>query len=496
MPRQQVVSMRYAIRFFVFLGLAITLAGFGGYVWLRSYLHSEEFRVFIAEHSGKAMEVDVELEPLYWQGMRASTQGLKAEGLGFVRSVEARGIEAGLSVSEIGRGVWLINDLMVRELQVVLEAAEDQTTQVETADSPAKGEQGGFFGRLLPDKTEVGVVTIANLDMKLNSESGSVDFMDGNLKATRRVNSDVYDLEILNALIDVSWMDSPLSLRSAKGRYANGRLYLQESHAGVFQRGLLTMNGELSADALVLEGTLKGIGADELLEEDWKKRISGDLYTEFRHSSSGDGSMTRGKLTLERGVLTALPVLDELAAYVDSRRFRQIHLSEAHVQYHVQEDRLELTDIVIASEGLMRVLGKLTVENENLDGLLRVGIMPALLKHIPGAETKVFLRGEKGLRWTTVRITGTVDKPEEDLSERLVAAAGKRMFEVVPETGQQVLKFAHQAAEDLPQAAVDAGNKILDEGSDVIEGSANIIREGVGEILDLIPGGNSSSDDE
>lgn len=477
------------MRFVVVLGLLVIFAGFGGYVWLRSYLHSEEFRNFIAKHSGDAMDAHAQLEPLYWQGMRASTQAFQAEGDGFVRAVEARGIEAGVSVSEISRGVWLINDLAVRELQLVVESAENQIEERVTADSASKERQGGFWGRLLPDKTEVRLVEIANLDIKLNSGNGSSEFIDGNLKATRRDEGEAYDMEIYNALIKTPWIESPLSLRSAKGRYANKRFYLQESHAEVFQRGLLTMHGEVSADALTFDGKLKDIGVDELVEEDWKKRISGDLHTTFRHRSNEDGSLTRGKLTLQGGVLTALPILDQLAAYVDSRRFRQIHLSEARVQYLVEEERLELADIVLASEGLMRVLGNLTVENGSLDGLLRVGIVPGLLAHIPGAETKVFVRGERGLLWAAVRVTGTVEKPEEDLSDRLIAAAGERMFEVVPETGQRVLKFAHQAAGDLPKAAVDTGNKILDEGNELIEESADIIREGVDEVLDLIPGG-------
>ena len=161
-----------------------------------------------------------------------------------------------------------------------------------------------------------------------------------------------------------------------------------------------------------------------------------------------------------------------------------------------KRERLELYDIVLASEGLVRVLGKLIIENGSLDGSFRVGIMPGVLAHIPGAETKVFERGEKGLLWAPLRITGTIENPKEDLSGRLIAAAGKRMFEIVPETGKMALKFAHETATELPQKAVDTGSEILDKGGEIIEEGTDIIREGVGGVLNLIPGVRSSRDDE
>ena len=78
----------------------------------------------------------------------------------------------------------------------------------------------------------------------------------------------------------------------------------------------------------------------------------------------------------------------------------------------------------------------------------------------------------------------------------MIAAAGERMFEVVPETGKRVLKFAHETAIELPQKAVDVGCEILDKGGDVIEEGADIIREGVGGVLNLIPGLGPPVDDQ
>ena len=67
----------------------------------------------------------------------------------------------------------------------------------------------------------------------------------------------------------------------------------------------------------------------------------------------------QGHLKLENGHLTALPVLDRIAAYTATERFRRLNLRIAELDYRMEGELLELTNIVIASEGLLRIEGKL-----------------------------------------------------------------------------------------------------------------------------------------
>ena len=121
-----------------------------------------------------------------------------------------------------------------------------------------------------------------------------------------------------------------------------------------------------------------------------------------------------------------------------------------------------------------------------LDGVVtlsfkRLGLAPGTLANIPGAETDVFLPGEKGLLWTPLRITGTRDHLKEDLTDRLIAAAGMRMFDRIPETGEQVIKFTHSVLGE-------ASPKTLEKGLKIIEKNSDTIRE-VSGLLDGILGG-------
>jgi hypothetical protein len=122
------------------------------------------------------------------------------------------------------------------------------------------------------------------------------------------------------------------------------------------------------------------------------------------------------------------------------------------------------------------------IRGNQLDGSFRLGIAPGTLATIPGAESEVFVPGERGLLWTSLRITGTVDNPKEDLTDRLVAAAGIRMFEQLPKSGERVIKFAQSI---LGGSSPTAG----EDSAEANEQSEKVIKEVNGLLQGLLDGG-------
>jgi hypothetical protein len=80
------------------------------------------------------------------------------------------------------------------------------------------------------------------------------------------------------------------------------------------------------------------------------------------------------------------------------------------------------------------------------------------------------------LLWAPIRITGRLDNPKEDLTDRLIAAAGVRMFEQIPESGEKVLKFTRSMLGETPDKVIDRGQKVIDEGERVIRGAEDVIK--------------------
>jgi hypothetical protein len=195
-----------------------------------------------------------------------------------------------------------------------------------------------------------------------------------------------------------------------------------------------------------------------------------------------------GRLAVRDGVLTALPVLDRLAAYADTTRFRVLTLDDARTEYAWRPGTLSLTNLLIASSGLLRVEGQLEVrDGRQLDGRFRLGLVPGALARIPGAESVVFAERRDGLMWTPVRITGTVDDPKEDLSERLLVAAGERMFELLPESGVKVLRFTREALGEGAGQVLDGSGPAVEAGIEVLREAGGIVRDLGGGLFSLPP---------
>lgn len=486
---------KWVFRTLAILVLAVILAGFGLYSWLRSYLHSDDFRVFMGETVSGVMGADAQFELFEWQGMNARTAGLSVENGRVIRHMRADGVKASIGLSGVRRGVWEVSDIRVSKLDLIMDTTPKDDPSDEGADDVAESapavvndSKSGLLDGMLPDRAELSSVEAASVDLDLKTSGGYLRAKDVAARVDVGSGSGVYDVRLSGGEIDTSWFGSPLNLISARGKYKDGRIFINESRSKVYERGLLTLKGEVEGPKFAFFGILSDVRSEELVPEDWQKRITGDLTAKFKVRSSPNGTITRGELELKKGILTALPVLDRIAAYANTRRFRRLNLSEARLKFVREGNRLDLNDIVLASEGLVRIVGNLTVTDGVLDGRFRVGIMPGTLAHIPGAETKVFIRGEKGLLWSPLRITGTMENPKEDLSNRMIVAAGERMFELVPETGKMALKFAHDTATELPSTAIEAGSEVLGEGAGALEEGTDIIREGVGGVLDLIPG--------
>jgi hypothetical protein len=55
-----------------------------------------------------------------------------------------------------------------------------------------------------------------------------------------------------------------------------------------------------------------------------------------------------------------------------------------------------------------------------LSGTLLAGLPSSSLTWLPDATSTVFARQEEGLHWATIKVTGTLEKPEIDFTSQIV----------------------------------------------------------------------------
>ena len=177
-------------------------------------------------------------------------------------------------------------------------------------------------------------------------------------------------------------------------------------------------------------------------------KIAGDVRVQGRLPSA-NGPVVSGSLQLSDGQMEALPVLNEIANFTMLDRYRRLTLSRASADFRQENGTLRATNFVAESAGLIRVEGGFTIEKGIIDGAFQVGVAASSLALVPGAQERVFTETRGLYVWTPMRLHGPVDAPGEDLSQRLVAAAGGAVVEKVGDTV----------------------NKVIETGKDVIKGA-------------------------
>lgn len=464
--------------------LILTVLGFGaGYAVLRSYLHSDAFRKFLSAEASDLAGVAGEFAPFRWEGLAVDTAAFEAKGPGPVTALRADGLHTEIGLGGVSRGVWEIRGSNLRRLDI---SVDSRQTAVEAPPaSPPLPTKAHVKSRWFPQEAELHGIDVGELVVKVILDQGLVVASGMSVHAERTGAKDSYRAEIAGGSLRLPSTFIPeLRLDRARIRYQDGQVFLTDATVAAWENARLSGNGEweLASRRFSVEGDANGLKCEDLLDADWSKRLTGDVSSTFAADNRGGEPQARGKLTLQNGVMTALPVLDVLAAYADTRRFRVLTLNEAHTEWQWKKGELALSNLVLASEGLVRLEGSLTLRGRDLDGNFRLGIVQGALSTIPGAETDVFAPGERGLLWTPLRISGTLDDPKEDLSDRLIAAAGLRIFDQLPESGEKVLKFTHSILGDPSPKTLEKGVKILEEGS-------KTLRE-VSGILDGILGGS------
>ena len=455
-----------------------------GYAMLRRYLHSDSFRKFLSAEASDVAGVTGEFAPFHWEGLAVDTDSFDAKGEGIVTGVRADGLHTEVGFGGVSRGVWEIKGSTLQRLDVSVDATKTGGEAVEAEvkrDLKKTPRKSGW----LPRDAELQGLDVRDVDVKAILDEGLAVATGMNVHVEPGGAKNAYRAEVKGGTIRMPFKIVPeIRLDRLHLRYQGRRVFLTDATVLAWKNGRIEGSGEWDMESrhYALEGGASGMTCNDIFSDDWAKRMTGDLASTFTMDNSSGSPLARGTLTIRGGVITALPMLDALAAYADTRRFRVLNLNDAHTDWRWKKGELALTNLVLSSDGLVRIEGTMTIRGQSLDGMFRLGLAPGTLASIPGAETDVFIAGERGLLWSPLRITGTLDDPKEDLTDRLIAAAGTRMFDQIPATGEKVIKFTRSVIGDTPDKAVDKGVKIIEQ-------STGILREASG-VLDGFLGGD------
>lgn len=465
--------------------------------WVRHHLQDDAFRSRLETVTGSRLDAQVQLAPLHWSGdeVRAASAGLV---FGDGSRLEAHGLHLGIDWGAFRRGLWQIVGAGADQLDLEFDAKPSQAgaeppVQVQTDRNPGGLPLPGWLRSWLPSRFAVDGARIQRFGLR---HPGGWQLAGADLAISPWQQGEASLLTTVKGGTLTTPVRPPagtsnlqLDLKRAVIRLASRDFHLQEA---VLQRqdAEWVVRGRLQAGEPSWQATLEfqRVPLADWVTEDWRQRLTGSLAGEIQlegkapHLPAG-----HGKVRLDQGVLTALPILDRLAIWSGVERFKRLVLDVAEASVKGSVEELVFDPIVVASHGLMHLQGRLSVRGEALDGQFWLGVTPETLRWLPGAQQHVFTEthasGPAGLRWTQVRLTGTRQAPREDLSLRLVEGAGKAALELPGEVaakgGALLLepllgKQPGKPTEPLKNAT-EAGSRAVESGVRLLENLGGLL---------------------
>jgi len=255
-----------------------------------------------------------------------------------------------------------------------------------------RGERAGFFGTQL-------LITPNGRDFEYVATGGRLKMVPVPDLELRRTH-----LLITKTLLTLYDLDLASDSNNDESIQAKG-------HAGLGQ--------DKSID---VKATFKSVPIRQWLPAEWKGRFDGSAFGDLHYTgkdSKLESSSGEGSLRIRNGRIDDLPFLEKLAEFAHKKSFGRLNLNECSLGFAWRYPEIEIKDIAIEENEKFRIEGEISIKRRVLRGTIRLGLSREYLEWLPNPE-EVFSRRSSGYLWTDVHLSGTIDEPEQDLSQRIV----------------------------------------------------------------------------
>jgi hypothetical protein len=444
-------------RFFLWLSLAsilviLLVVVVGGAVWIRAFLRSDDFLRLVSHKTGNALHAQTTYSPFGWSGSSVFSDRLEGTGIAGspIKTLRADQIRAQVNWRAIFDGAWRVDDINVGYFEGTFHQPTRDSASTEEVSSLPK--PSGLW-KYLPQRFELGNLQVAQ---------ARLGFLDSKDQTILSVNDTILNLrpdgtgwaiDGQRGTLVVPGFPS-LQVGSFRSRLQRESFFLTDASLRLGDTGKISLSGEFAGDAK-LEVEWQQVDVAPFLPPQWKEHFSGQLSgtsTISWPASGKEATTATGQFVMKDGMIEDVPMLDQIATFTGAPQFRRMPLQDFSGRYSWSAGQLTLTNLVAESKGLLRLEGGCIIGADGrLQSTLRLGVTPQTLQWLPGSRERVFTVAENGYLWTTVSVTGTLDDPREDLSQRLITAMGT-----------EVIEQGTKAIQNLPAGTQDGAKKVLD----------------------------------
>jgi hypothetical protein len=384
------------------------------------YVESDGFRSELEKQTAKGLHFpNGHYEPIKRSGMwTAESAGFQAkEGRKAMQSMDARGITAKFNPWGVFLRRWQLDEVRVQGGEVGIQVYEPKPESTPTKpwfhvflpqrvylkrveSGPAdvtwrfRGEKGGFFATRL-------LITPHGRDFNYQATGGTM----------RNALIPELRLRRTRILITKTWLTLyGLDVQPRTGE--TGSIHA-EGKAGTGEDR--SVDFKIDIDKLPI---------DDWLPSGWREHVAGAATGKVHWKGKNpkiETSQIEAALRVDDGRVSKLPFLEKLATLTNEKELEHLSLNECSLELDWNYPKAEIKNLAVEDKGKFRAEGTIRIDNRALDGAIELGVTRRLLDWLPKPE-EVFPRERDGYLWTTVHLSGTLDKPEQDLSPRIMDA--------------------------------------------------------------------------
>ena len=471
------------------------------FVFTNSYLKSEKFKVATQEKLGGRLKAKGNFDNFNWSGSSVTTNRFSANGSNksFFSKLRANGLRADFNIGAIKRRAWELATVDVNQLNVLIDRDiegfnfEDQKT-----DNQIQRSNDSWFKRVfLPNRLLINSIRLADINFDYIDKPYDISGRGISLNATKGENDQIYKIQAFNGSI---WAPEIPKFQLKKGTFrllpnqlmidGIDLLFYKNSRARIYGKVIRANDGfNLNIDSRVSD-----VPVEKILNDDWIKKLKGDVEVDISLTGSLDDYFLSGKAALLNGRLEAVPILESVDDILGTSKFRKLALNELTVDFKFDQlDNVEITQFYTHSFGAICATGRLFIRDKKIiRGVYMIGITPETLKWLSLAKKEILenvFSSERdvamrevfhdvlnenesirtpppGFRWSICRIDpDSLDPFTSDIRKQFVKYGGLALWAELVGVGDAGLKAIDLLAESALNNNLDLNSLIeFEEG--------------------------------
>ena len=431
------MAQSHRLRVWIFLGVGILAVALGLAALnerVTGIIEGDGFRQTMDKETSKGMKFNAQYSPFH----RVGILGMHADsftgdkGWKTIVSLQANDIDGWFNPLGIGLRRWQIDDLHIKSGTVWLQKTEAKPGE---AKGPAPIPWTAIFWPYRVHMEDVKVDDADVLFKLQDKESGLYHIF---LEITPNGRDFEYDGK---GGTFKTPMSPTLNLEHVHLLIRKPRLYcptfiLGDDPAHPEEQMSITGDAGLQDDhSIHIQTKIDSLAVSPWLPENLRSHVLGKMSGHLEYQATGTGLETasgQGAISIADAVVHDLPALRQYSKTTGSPDPGDLHLQICQSDIKYNKGAISAENLKVSCSGVFKLEGAIHVsKDKELSGEVRLGLTDAYLKWLPTAKTAIFTDDEDGYHTTTVQLSGTMKKPHQDLSARILKEIEKSPFVAV-----------------------------------------------------------------